>query len=107
MTTPTGEQVEVSIQALRDDARRWLDMADQLRDAATAGERLDLNAFHFTGLGHLLGIDELYNQVQQAIVTLLHQGSSNFDEVATALKAAADGYEQDEYDNVHRMKNIY
>lgn len=107
MTTPTGAQVEVSIRALRDDAQRWLGMADQLRAAADAGDGLDLNAFHFTGLGHLIGIDDLYNQVQLTIVTLLRQGASNFDSVAGALKAAADGYEQDERDTVHRMRNIY
>jgi hypothetical protein len=107
MTTPTGEQVEVAIQALRDDAHRWLDMGDQLRAAASAGEGLDLNAFHFSGLGHLLGVDEMYRQVQQTIVTLLRQGAANFDDVAGALRDAADGYEQDEYDTVHRMRNIY
>lgn len=107
MTAPTKEQVEVAVQALRDDAQRWLDMADTMRSAASAGARLDLNAFHFSVLGHLLGIDSLYNQVQQTIVTLLGQGASNFESVAGALKAAADGYEEDERDAVHRMKNIY
>lgn len=107
MTNPTGEQVTAAIGALRKDAAKWIDMADQMDAAAQAAAGLGLSARHFTGLGHLMGLDTLYTEVQDTIVTLLRQGSANFDAVAAALKMAADGYEQDEVAAVHRMRNIY
>lgn len=107
MTTPTGEQVTASIQALRTDAARWTELCGELRTVAGTAAGLGLSSFHFSGLGHLLGIDSLYTEIQQRIVTLLNQGADNFDNIGGALRTAADGYEQDEQNAVHRMRNIY
>ncbi|TYB39755.1 hypothetical protein FXF50_05095 [Micromonospora sp. AP08] len=107
MTTPTGDQLVASIEALRADSGTWFEMADALRSAASNAAGLGLGPFHFTGLGHLLGLDAVYEDFQQAIVTLLEQGSANFEKVGGALRLAADAYEQDEIDNVHRLRNIY
>ncbi|MFI7577779.1 hypothetical protein [Micromonospora sp. NPDC049497] len=107
MTTPTGEQLVASIEALHTDAGRWYEMADQLEAAAEDAAGLVLSTFHFSGLGHLLGIDGLYEEFQQAVVALLRQGATNFESVGGALRAAAEGYQQDEVDNLHRLRNIY
>jgi len=38
---------------------------------------------------------------------LLNEGAENLNDLAGALRAAADGYEQDEINTVHRMTGIY
>lgn len=107
MTTPTGEEVQASIEALRRDARVWSELAAEVDAARQVARGLTLSAFEFSGLGHLAGLDSSYNDLQQRMVDLLQQGSANFDRVAGALRQAADAYERDEENAVHRLQNIY
>lgn len=93
---PTRDEVAVAVAALRTDARMWLDMADEVRAAARIGERLDLTALHFSYLGDKAGLTETYREVQDTLVRLLNEGGSAFDALAGALRAAADGYEDDD-----------
>jgi hypothetical protein len=37
----------------------------------------------------------------------MNQGADNLDATAAALTTAADGYDKDERDNVHRFTGIY
>jgi hypothetical protein len=107
MTHPSGPQVQASIDALHQEAGVWSGMATQVGSMASTAQGLTLNAFHFTGLGHLAGIDEVYRDLQERIAGLLQQAADNFDNVAGALTTAADDYARDEANAVHRMKNIY
>ncbi len=74
---------------------------------AAAARGFTLGAFHFSGLGHLAGMAEAYTDLQERIASLLQQAADNFDNVAGALTKAADDYQRDEHNAVHRMKNIY
>src|SRR5690349_7631092 len=107
MTTPTGDEVEASIQALHQDAGAWSDMATQLDSFGQVARGLTLSSFEFSGLGHLAGLDAIYAQLQERVVSLLDQGSTNFDNVAVALHKSADDYDRDERNAVHRLKNVY
>lgn len=107
MTAPTGDEIQASIDALRQDARVWSDMAAEMDTALGAARGLTLSAFEFSGLGHLVGLDRVYDALQQRVVDLLRQGSGNFDSVADALRQAADAYERDEENAVHRLHNVY
>ena len=107
MTTPTGDEVEASIQALHRDAGVWSGMATQLDAFGQVARGLSLSSFEFSGLGHLAGLDEIYASLQERVVTLLDQGSTNFDDIAGALHTSADEYDQDERNAVHRLKNVY
>lgn len=107
MTNPTGPELEVAIDAIHAEAGQWADMAVQIQGMASVARGLSLGAFHFSGLGHLAGIEEVYGDVQDRIAGLLQEASDNFDGVADALKKAADDYETDESNAVHRLKNIY
>jgi len=107
MSQPSGPQVQAAIDAMRGEAARWDDMTQQALHTSTTAAGLTLNAFHFSGLGHLVGVDTLYTQLQQHLADLLVQAMHNFANTRDALYAAADGYERDEQDAVHRMKHIY
>ena len=107
MPPPDKQQVKAAIGALRKDASTWDEGAAELRDAAGAAGQLQLSALHFSYLADQLGLTETYQQLQIRLYRLLNEGADNLNELAAALRAAADGYEQDEANTVHRMTGIY
>ncbi|MGW4946366.1 hypothetical protein ACWEOZ_32830 [Actinoplanes sp. NPDC004185] len=104
---PTEQQIQAAIQALRKDAATWAAGKDKLVDAAAVAARLELSALHFSYLGDQFGLSEVYQQLQQRLYTLLNEGAANFLALSAALSDAADGYEQDEINAVHRLTGIY
>ena len=107
MSTPTGDEVRASIQALHQDAGVWSGMATELESVARVARGLTLSSFEFSGLGHLAGLDEIYTQLQDRVVNLLDQGRTNLDNIAGALHKSADDYDRDEHNAVHRLKNVH
>ncbi|MBY8874268.1 hypothetical protein K7640_20775 [Micromonospora sp. PLK6-60] len=107
MPPPGPEKLKASIEALRRDATVWDDSGDILRDAAQVAARLDLAALHFSYIGDKVGLVDLYRQLQDRLIRLLGEGSATCETVAVSLRNAADGYERDEADAVHRLNNIY
>jgi hypothetical protein len=107
VTSPTGDEVHASIGALHADAGVWSGMATRLDSFGQAARGLSLSSYEFSGLGHLAGLDQIYTALQERVVSLLDQGSRNFDGIASALHAAADDYDRDERDAVHRLKSVY
>ena len=57
---PTEQQIQVAIQALREDAGTWAAGKDQLVNAAAVAARLELSALHFSYLGDQFGLAEVY-----------------------------------------------
>ena len=104
---PSEQKIKASIAALRQDAAMWDSSADQLRQAAAVAARLELAALHFSYIGDKVGMVAMYRELQDRLFRLLNEGGAAFDSLASALRSAADGYEQDEINGVHRMKNIY
>jgi hypothetical protein len=107
MTQPDGRQVEAAIHALRGEAALWDDLANQVLAMSGTAANLTLTSFDFSGLGHLAGVDTLYTDLQQRITDLLTQAMHNFVSTALALDNAAEGYERDEQNAVHRMRDVY
>lgn len=104
---PSKEQIEVAIEALRAGGAMWQQHADVMDAASAAARALSLGPFELSGVASATGLVETYAQLQAKLGTLLRQGATNFDNIGGALKVAADGYEQDERDAVHRMRGIY
>jgi hypothetical protein len=102
---PTGDDIRVAIEALRADARTWSAASGDLADAAATAERLTLAppAFGFAAAA-AAGAHE---SLRVKVADLLRQGAANFDDVAGALRTAADSYEADEAANLHMLRNIY
>lgn len=104
---PSEEQIKAAIGALRRDASTWDAAAGEMRTAAGVAAGLQLSAVHFSYLADQLGLTETYEQLQMRLYRLLNEGADNFGELAGALRVAADGYERDEENAVHRMTGIY
>ncbi|MFG1928987.1 hypothetical protein [Cryptosporangium sp. NPDC048952] len=104
---PTPDEVRVALAAMRGDASTWDEMSDALAGAARVVDRLDLSSVQFSYVGDLVGLPEVYGEIQRRIAALLRQGSDEFDALGAALRQAADGYEEDDRSSAHQMRNIY
>jgi hypothetical protein len=107
MTGPSQGQIDVAIQSLRDDAQKWRFAAGELEIAAQVAGEMDFQAFHFSYIGDKIGVTEAYRQLQEKMIELLNGGTANFRSVAQALTVAADGYQEEDRNAVHRLKNIW
>jgi hypothetical protein len=107
VTEPSQGQIDVAIEALRDDAQKWRAAAGDLEIAAGVAGQMDLQAFHFSYVGDKVGVTDAYRALQDKLIDLLNGGAANFRSVAQALNLAADGYQQDDRNAVHRLKNVW
>ncbi|HZM74381.1 MAG TPA: hypothetical protein VFC19_01565 [Candidatus Limnocylindrales bacterium] len=64
-------------------------------------------AFHFSYIGDKIGVTETYRLLQEKLIDLLNDGAVNFRSVAQALNIAANGYQEEDRNAVHRLKNIW
>jgi uncharacterized protein YukE len=104
---PSKDQYTVALKVLRDEAKDWDDVSDDLAAARRAAAALDLDEFQFTYVGEKLGIAQAYTDVQAKMIKLLGQGVDTADDTAKALRASADTYEDQERKGIHRLKKIY
>jgi hypothetical protein len=107
MAPPPKEKIVAAVATLREDAHVWRSSGDELRVGAQIAASLDFDAFHFSYLGDKIGLTETYRQVQDKVTRLFQEGATNFGNVAVALNAAADGYDQDERDAVHALRGAW
>jgi hypothetical protein len=104
---PSDEQIEAAIAALREGAAAWTRHATEMDAASSAAAAQSLGPFELSAAGSLTGMVEAYAALQDKLVRLLREGATTFGAIGSALQAAADGYEADERDTVHRMRGIY
>jgi hypothetical protein len=104
---PTDEEIRVAIAALRSDAAEWRAWAGALARASIVVDQLDLSVDEMSALSAVVGLPEIYFALRQQAHALAAQGEARFTEVAGALVAAADGYERDERNAVHRLRGVW
>ncbi|MFC0528524.1 hypothetical protein [Phytohabitans kaempferiae] len=104
---PTDEEIRVALAALRSDAAQWREWAGTLARASTVVDQLDLSVNDMCALSGVVGLPETYSALRHHAQVLAAQGMLRFAEVADALTAAAEGYERDERDAVHRLRGVW
>lgn len=104
---PTDEEIRVAIAALRSDAHQWREWAATLARASTVVDQLDLSVNDMCAMSGVVGLPETYAAIRHRAQILAAQGTLHFTEVADALSAAADGYERDERNAVHRLRGVW
>jgi hypothetical protein len=104
---PTEEEIRVAIAALRSDAGQWDEWAGVLTRASTVVYELGLSVNDMCALSGVVGLPETYAALRHQAQMLAAQGAQRFTEVAEALVAAADGYERDERNAVHRLRGVW
>lgn len=104
---PASEQLRVAIARLRADARMWRTMAATAGTARVAGTGLDLGEPQLSWASRQAGLLDTYREARHKTLRLLDEAERSLDAIGAALDRAADGYERDERDAVHRINDVY
>jgi hypothetical protein len=107
MAPPNKEMVAAAIDELRKDGARWRAAAEELHAAKDEASRLFLGGFEFSAPADWVGLTEVYQELHHKMTRLLDEGASTLNAMATALFTAADGYDEDEQNAVHRMRGVW
>lgn len=107
MAPPAQETITAGIAALRDDAAAWLGCAAALAAAAGATAATTLDGAQWSAMGDVTGLTGTYDELRRHVATLLGEGARAGTATAAALGEAAEGYERDERDAVHRLRGIW
>ena len=104
---PTPAEVTAAIKALFDESAMWNTSAGTMQSAAGAAQGLTLGEGALSWASRPTGLVDTYGLIQQRVVTLVNEGVRTFTELSAALNTAATGYQRDENDAVHRMRNVW
>jgi len=104
MAPPTTDQVTVATEALHTEAGVWDTQAESMSDISSNAEGLRLTRVE-AGLFQI--IFDTYGQVIDQVITRAGEGNRQMLDIGKTLRAVADTYEQEETDNVHKLRNIY
>ncbi len=102
-----SDRVEVSLDALRNEADIWSVGAEELAAAERTGVGLELSMVEFSYLGDLVGLPKVYWELRDQLCRLLAEGADAFAWTAWALREVADGYQQDDVNGAHRLHQLY
>ena len=108
----TDHKTKVVTEALRDESKKWLEMADMVSkiQATVAGMQLGNQAFHFgdaiSGILFLpYGVK--YNSFAVDMSDVLTQGKTEFEQMAAALVKMANEYDKTDLQHELDLKSIY
>lgn len=106
---PTNSDFEVITDAFENEARKWEELSDEmsaLRDA-TAGLNLMPSAFFCGNPGTAFALSKGYDEVYELVRQLMVASAAEFDEIARALRIAADRYDGTDQQSAGLLVDIY
>jgi hypothetical protein len=95
--------VSVALDALRSDANVWDHAADSLAPPKAAIGELGLSANDVMSYAAARGLDRQYNYTRSVMQDMIDQAGNNFRKLSTALRDAAQLYEQNEEQHKHTI----
>lgn len=94
MTTTGG--IEVEIDPLYSDARKWDSERENLHNIGLATRNLKLGSEELTAITSMSGFQEIYEQARVGVSRLLVEASDYFGDIANQLRSTAQQYEHDD-----------
>lgn len=102
------DKVEVVTGSLRQEGHKWYELSDELHAVAGNVGRLSLDESAFwCGDGISVGAAPIYAAFQQFVQDRCKEGSAEFDQIAGALKRAADLYDGTDQVSAATLTEIY
>lgn len=98
--------LQVALDALRADARRWDGAGQQLGEPLAVLPGLRLAASELSIAGAISGLDDTYEHVRTTFEDMLRAGVESCSAISGALSASADTYEHEERGNTATMDGI-
>jgi hypothetical protein len=101
-------QVEVVTDALRQEAKKWRALSDELADVAGNVAQLTLDASAFwCGDNISVAAAPIYASYQEFVLDRCREGATECEEIAGALNRAADLYDGSDHVSAEILTKIY
>ena len=101
---PSGEQVTVATNALRDEAGEWNSQSAKLGEQGTKVAEMEFGRLE-AGLFQLMVGP--YNDVVHAVSARSREGATAMAEIAGTLRSVADTYDAEDKAAEHRIRKVY
>jgi hypothetical protein len=101
---PSGEQVTVATNALRNEAREWDTQSALLGTESAKVADMEFGRLE-AGLFQLM-VDP-YNDVIHDLAARCQEGATAMNEIANTLRSVADTYDAEDKAAAHRIRNLY
>jgi hypothetical protein len=101
-------KVEVVTDALRQEAKKWSELSDEMQTVADNAGRLTLDASAFwCGDQISIAAAPIYAAYQQFVRDRCGEGATEFEDIAGALHRAADAYDGSDQVSAETLTKIY
>jgi len=101
-------KTEVVTDALRQEAKKWFALSDEMETVASSVSRLTLDTSAFwCGDGISIAAGPIYAGYQQFVKDRCGEGSVEFEQIAGALNRAADEYDGSDEVSSATLTKIY
>ena len=101
-------RTEVVTDALRQEAKKWFALSDEMETVAGNVSRLTLDTSAFwCGDGISIAAGPIYAGYQQFVKDRCGEGSAEFEQIAGALNRAADEYDGTDEVSAETLTKIY
>lgn len=101
---PSGEQVAVATNALRNEATEWEMLSERLGEQGAKAAEMEFGRLE-AGLFQLMVGP--YNDVIQAVSARCREGATAMADIADTLNDVADTYDAEDRAAKHRLRNVY
>ena len=103
----SGGGIDVALEALRSDAKKWNTAAQDLSDPLGALDSLEVTVADVSIFAQWAGLDKSFNDATSAMTDVLQKASKYFGKIGSDLEEAAKEYETDDDKGVHEVKGAY
>lgn len=101
-------KIEIVTEALQQEAKKWLQASDEMEQVAVNVNRLTLEPSAFwCGDSLQVAAEPIYSGFQQLVQQRCVEGSREFEEIAGALRRAADEYDGSDSTSAEALRRIY
>lgn len=104
MTQPSGQQVSVATNALRNEAGEWVVHGGTLGEQGTKVAGMEFGRLEAGLFQMMVGP---YNDVIHAVAARCQEGAAAMTEIADTLRGVADTYDAEDKAAEHRTRNVY
>jgi len=101
---PSGEQVSVATNALRNEAGEWQTQSTLIGAQSSKVAEMEFGRLE-AGLFQLMVAP--YNDIINAVAARCREGGTAMTEIANTLRAVADTYDAEDKASEHRIRNVY
>lgn len=102
-----GGGVNVALEALRSDAKKWETAAQGLSEPLDALRALDVELADVSVFAQWAGLDASFNEATSALEEVLKKASEHFRKIGSDLDEAANEYKTDDEKGMHEVQGAY